>query len=466
MIIINMSCNNVKANKTNMSFKRVRPVKHFKEETVLNTNKTSLKNTANKRLLALRKNITEERKRKNYQPKTEGTKNSSLGAKHRNSDEVERPSKKYKFNSTEDHIQYSKQPIYNTSEKVTLPISDTYSNSDNSILPKHTIIKLKSTEKSSLHQSELYSTSDNTHSNNDEIFETAKNVGSSMEDTVMEWDKIDIELEITDNSEQENICIAADTNVFLHYLHKIKDILNFQASVTELDFIKHESKNIIKTSAIKAIEFINTHLENNPKVIGQSVEAAIKQKDVGKDPDDKILASCLQISKKFKTLILLSNDCNLRNKALMSNLEVSSTQNIMQKLLFKTRKNTKSSKIIHKLSTLCTQIIINCCKEAYGDIWNKMDMLENPPWSFLDCLKRITRYWKSIFKELLLKQCLPKVIVLQKTLETNSGFISDDSETFNEFIKKVLEFLIFLKDIPSEKSQVNACIEEIISIAN
>lgn len=41
--------------------------------------------------------------------------------------------------------------------------------------------------------------------------------------------------------------------------------------VTELDFMKHNSKNSIKTSAIKAIEFINTHLEaNNPKIIGNT----------------------------------------------------------------------------------------------------------------------------------------------------------------------------------------------------
>lgn len=41
---------------------------------------------------------------------------------------------------------------------------------------------------------------------------------------------METELLITDNLDQENICIATDTNVFLHYLHKIKDIINFQAS--------------------------------------------------------------------------------------------------------------------------------------------------------------------------------------------------------------------------------------------
>ncbi|XP_030766188.1 transcriptional protein SWT1 [Sitophilus oryzae] len=293
----------------------------------------------------------------------------------------------------------------------------------------------------------------------------------------MEWDSATEES--PEKTKKENaICIVTDTNVFMHFLHKIKDIVNFKVTgsqnvkvfipwmvITELDYIKDTSREG-KNAALNAAKYINRLLEEkNPKVLGQPVEEAVKQEDYGLSPDDKILSSCVQASKKYESVILLTNDVNLRNKALLSELETSSPREILQKLLFKLKKNVKSLKISQKMASLCSTIICERCKETYGNVWDKMDMLQGAPWNFRECLRRIIRYWKSVFRDLMLKQCLPTVEALYRLLDRNKDHISDDSDTFNEFMKLVLAMLVFLKDM-EYKTLVQSTINEVTEIAD
>jgi len=48
-------------------------------------------------------------------------------------------------------------------------------------------------------------------------------------------------------------------------------------------------------------------------------------------------------------------------------------------------------------------------------------MLQGSPWTFKGCLERIKKYWSTVFRELLLKQCLKTIeelmVLLEKGLE-------------------------------------------------
>lgn len=93
----------------------------------------------------------------------------------------------------------------------------------------------------------------------------------------------------------------------------------------ELDRIKHrEQGKPLSTAASQSIRFLNEHLKRrDPRVKGQStVEATVHLVPV-ENPDDHIINCCFQVRQIISgragtDLMLLSNDVNLRNKALVN----------------------------------------------------------------------------------------------------------------------------------------------------
>ncbi|XP_055712594.1 transcriptional protein SWT1 [Phlebotomus papatasi] len=127
--------------------------------------------------------------------------------------------------------------------------------------------------------------------------------------------------------------VVVDTNVFCHNLIFLSNILNmnFASSgyatlvipyivLQELDNIKHNSAEL-EVSSNKAIQFINEKLQKrHPQVRGQS---AINENNLlinALNPDDSIINCCLQIKGTTDKVILLSNDINLRNKAICNQI--------------------------------------------------------------------------------------------------------------------------------------------------
>lgn len=127
--------------------------------------------------------------------------------------------------------------------------------------------------------------------------------------------------------------VVVDTNVFCHNLIFLSNILNmkFPSSgyatlvipyivLQELDNIKHNSAEL-EVSSNKAIQFINEKLQKrHPQVRGQS---AINENTLlinALNPDDSIINCCLQIKGTTNKVILLSNDINLRNKAICNQI--------------------------------------------------------------------------------------------------------------------------------------------------
>ncbi|XP_019768470.2 uncharacterized protein LOC109543289 isoform X1 [Dendroctonus ponderosae] len=299
---------------------------------------------------------------------------------------------------------------------------------------------------------------------NDTILGRSELLSESRADESMDWDEIPepsntpmAPKALPDEAKRNIICLVTDTNVFMHDLPKVQELLNFKIVgsqkliiyipwmvLKELDHFKDNSSrnSSMKSQALTAQKLINSALlEPNSKVVGQSVNDVCQQMDLGKDPDDKILACCLQAKTKYTTVVLLSNDINLRNKALTNDLKTYSPRELVAKL-----KCNKFVKIKVKLQGLLSQIVFQCCKEVYGDACSKMEMLANCPWSFEGCLRRFRRYWDSVFKELLLKHCLKTVEELIRI--TDRGDVADsNSSEFDRFKSKIKELLFFLQDI-------------------
>ncbi|KAJ8951281.1 hypothetical protein NQ318_008184 [Aromia moschata] len=116
------------------------------------------------------------------------------------------------------------------------------------------------------------------------------------------------------------------------------------------------------------------------------------------------------------------------------------------------------------MGIMCSTIICDCAKEAYGDVWIKMDMLHCPPWSLLECLKRFKKYWNAVFREKLLKQFTRTMDELLDLLESNK-YISDNSSEFVTFTKLCLNLCIFLKDIEECRALVENTLKDITQVA-
>ncbi|XP_066156939.1 transcriptional protein SWT1 isoform X2 [Euwallacea fornicatus] len=287
-----------------------------------------------------------------------------------------------------------------------------------------------------------------------------------VEDTSMEWDTSPNMLPPMLLPGNEFITsVVVDTNVFMHDLTVIRELLDYKVSsdlhklviyipfmvLQELDYHKDRSGSHLKSLALAAQKFINKLLsESDSRIVGQSVGDGCLQMGIGKSPDDKILACCLQAKTKFDSVILLSNDINLRNKAITNTIKAYSSKDFVKKL-----KCGKFAKIKDKLHYLLSEIIMHCCQEAYGENCNKMEPLKGAPWSFDECLKRLLRYWSPVFCMLLLKQC-SKTVKELLLISEKGGVMDTDIKQLNKF----KELLFYLQDIEGFDQKVKkACVE-------
>lgn len=115
----------------------------------------------------------------------------------------------------------------------------------------------------------------------------------------------------------------------------------------------------------------------------------------------------------------MTADTNLRNKAVISNIDVSSNEEVMKKVMLVLGQNVKFCNIQEKMDKMCTYVICECAKEAYGKVWNQMALLADPPWSLTECLQRFKKYWTAVFRNQMMKQFMKTVEKLLTFLSLN-----------------------------------------------
>nr|CAH7720424.1 unnamed protein product [Callosobruchus chinensis] len=273
----------------------------------------------------------------------------------------------------------------------------------------------------------------------------------------------------------KDICVVVDTNIFISYLSKVKEIASMKPNgnikpvvyipwmvIQELDLMKDtSSKSKLKSNIMSSMKFINKRLqEQDPRVIGQTVWEVENQKHIGSTPDDKILSCCMQVATKYETVILVSNDMNLKNKALINSITACSVQEVSQKIGDKLANNRKFKFMMQKMSILCSSIICECARDTFGTTWNKMHMLSDAPWSFTECLKRINKYWKTVFQDKIMKHCIKTCDDLYKLIKCNKS-MSDDSKDFLKFTELCISLCVFFKDIEEYRECVRKTLDDI-----
>ncbi|XP_055373465.1 transcriptional protein SWT1 [Condylostylus longicornis] len=145
------------------------------------------------------------------------------------------------------------------------------------------------------------------------------------------------------NFKKDYLYIVPDTNVFLDNLTFLSDLIKSKLCDTkgsilyipyivlqELDKLKMQTERSICVRAARAIKYLNENLSiKNPHFIGQSANESRKILDIDiENPDDHIINCCLQLKSYNLNYILLSNDINLRNKAICNQIICSSKDDL------------------------------------------------------------------------------------------------------------------------------------------
>uniref|UniRef100_A0A1A9V015 PINc domain-containing protein n=1 Tax=Glossina austeni TaxID=7395 RepID=A0A1A9V015_GLOAU len=138
-----------------------------------------------------------------------------------------------------------------------------------------------------------------------------------------------------------------DTNVLLRDICFVEDTLKMkfcdtQGSVLfipycvlhELDKLKQRSgaQRGVKILAIRAIKFLNEKFQSkSPYLQAQCAIDECQYMIKISSPDDSIINSCLQVKLHIPNIILLTEDINLRNKAISNNIPVSTKSDLLAK---------------------------------------------------------------------------------------------------------------------------------------
>ncbi|XP_050301312.1 transcriptional protein SWT1 [Anthonomus grandis grandis] len=320
----------------------------------------------------------------------------------------------------------------------------------------------------------------------DTLLNKSELMTEQQEDVSMEWDAISESAAeekptpqpqpppVSTMAKEPFICIVTDTNVFLHDLPKIRELLALSLSnkhklkifipwmvQQEIDNFKDSFSSKLRPMALAAQKLINSQLlQPDAKVIGQSITDVCDQVDLGKAPDDKILACLLQAGKKYESVILLSNDIGLRNKAISNNFKAYTPKEILAMI-----RNSKCLRIKIRLQNFLSQVIFYCCKNAFGDLCTKMEVLQGCPWPFEECLKRFKKYWSTAFQQVLLKHCY-KCIDELLCLCSQGDILDSDQAKLTKFKDKVKEFLFYLQDIEHFNTTSKKMRNEVDNIVN
>ncbi|XP_012287331.1 transcriptional protein SWT1 [Orussus abietinus] len=245
----------------------------------------------------------------------------------------------------------------------------------------------------------------------------------------------------------QELFIVIDTNVFLSKLQAIEEardavfrthgrpiIVVPWTVIRELDYIKDNKDSsrtqILQAKARRAIKFLNFHFSSkHPRVKGQTPEDVERNREkfFVDCPDDEILQTCLQIRDLGKTVVLLSYDQNLCNKAMIYDLITLGKQDPLEKIDFLSASNKEertwqasdepedseenelllTDDIFEEtkavLKSFLTKIVALEMQKLYGDLWEKYTIIK-PPWSCVDVLKCALKHWIAAVGESFLRR--------------------------------------------------------------
>ncbi|XP_066592364.1 transcriptional protein SWT1 isoform X2 [Prorops nasuta] len=260
--------------------------------------------------------------------------------------------------------------------------------------------------------------------------------------------------------DRSKLYIVIDTNVFLSNLNIIKEArdITFRTYgepvlvipwtvIQELDCIKDDKfrqrSEVLKSKARRAIQFLNQNFSaKHPRVLGQRPEDVLNNKSKFEIdcPDDEILQTCLQIRESNKSVVLLSYDQNLCNKAMIFDInclgskdplekvdylnaseqlnkscslrldENNSSENNLESNLLSDRQLLVANEILEEVKEIIKSFLsVIVSKEMYnlyGDNWERYTII-SPPWTIITVLKCAIKHWIAAVNESFLRKAEP-----------------------------------------------------------
>ncbi|KAJ4439086.1 hypothetical protein ANN_15043 [Periplaneta americana] len=270
--------------------------------------------------------------------------------------------------------------------------------------------------------------------------------------------------------------IVLDTNILLSsltYVEELRDtnfkglgfpilIIPWQV-LQELDILKDQRGGVKNSSvtarARKAVSFLHSNfVTKHPRVRGQSALDAFPQDFKMEVPDDAILQCCLHIVHRTQQVILLSNDKNLCNKAIVNGIRAYQKSEIEQALqgfhpdsigevpnnsagnaglsdsrvdtstlICDTQEEREASKadlIICKLKSvlkdLLSRVLENEMNKVYGQSWLKVIAVK-PPWTLSEILVCMLKHWIAVLGFVLPSNIKPSLESLQAFFAKTTG---------------------------------------------
>lgn len=268
---------------------------------------------------------------------------------------------------------------------------------------------------------------------------------------------------VSGQQEKKQLYIVVDTNVFLSNITAIdlaKEtvfktfdhpfIVIPWTVIRELDYIKNNNGKtksaILSAKARKAINYINQLFSSkHPYVIGQTREDAARNKEKFfiDCPDDEILQTCLQIRELGKSVVLMSNDINLRNKAMIYDVATLARNDPLEKIDYLNATNSMDSlneqskdkrsslqsvTILNKerhipdeifndvkitMKEFLTMIVSHEMHALYGDSWER-HVIIRPPWTVVTVFQCAVKHWIAAVSESFLRKA---EIILKELLQ-------------------------------------------------
>ncbi|XP_011315063.1 transcriptional protein SWT1 [Fopius arisanus] len=269
-------------------------------------------------------------------------------------------------------------------------------------------------------------------------------------------------LDLVDGQVESNrhaLYIVIDTNVFLSNIQAVEQardtvfkthgrpiIVIPWTVIRELDYIKDGKTNSrpesLKSKARQAVRFIHRHFsDKHPRVLGQTARDVINNREMFaiECPDDEILQTCLQIQKSCNTVVLLSYDKNLCNKAMIHDVVTLGRNDPLEKVDYLTASEFRSESLLSShlnqtgnnprsptttqskelsvaedifedikdiVKDFLTVVVAKEMQNLYGENWGKYVIIP-PPWTTITVLKCAIKHWMAAVNDSFIRRAEP-----------------------------------------------------------
>ncbi|CAK1540760.1 unnamed protein product [Leptosia nina] len=221
------------------------------------------------------------------------------------------------------------------------------------------------------------------------------------------------------NSSENNVVLVIDTNIFIHELDIIRNVLNSHLKgyseqptllvpwrvINELDRLKdnNNGNGAVCKRAKAAMDYLYKSLPENSRIKGQSLRDANCHIYPCEMPDDEILNCALQQVERGKNVLLVTNDKNLCNKARINsvkNIGINALKGMLE------NKPQPASAELHAtflhlreiIYPLLANILESEMRAKYENLWQYV-IFKAPPWTLEDVLQCLLKHWIAVFNE-------------------------------------------------------------------